>query len=134
VSNLPAPCGYLAAASAYGKVYALFAENTGTNHATPYTWLAGHGFTNEMDSAELLIGSNGIPVWQSYVADLNPTDASSLLRIKALSNLRLKMAFVMGGIVGAGATGVVAEAGRRQKALNLAPGGAAAYRMLPPMR
>ena len=60
--------------------------NLGTNYGTPFTWLAGYGYTNNIGSAELLIGSNGMPLWQSYIADLNPTSAVSLLHIGSISN------------------------------------------------
>ena len=68
------------------SVGANFAVSLGATYGTPYTWLAQYGLTDDMSTAELLPGSNGIPVWQSYVADLNPTNPSSQLRIVAISN------------------------------------------------
>ena len=60
--------------------------NQGANYGTPYVWLACYGFTDNLSAAELLIGSNGMPVWQSYVADLNPTSAGSRFAILAFTN------------------------------------------------
>ncbi len=46
----------------------------------PYVWLAAYGFTN-FEQCVVSMGLNGIPVWQSYVAGLNPTNPSSLYLI-----------------------------------------------------
>jgi hypothetical protein len=61
---------------------AQFGEIVTTNHAIPYWWLAANGYTQDMENAELLIGLNGMAVWESYVAGLNPNDPSSQLRIR----------------------------------------------------
>jgi hypothetical protein len=58
-------------------LHAEFREQVTTNHATPYWWLASLGHTSNFESAELLIGTNGIPLWQSYIAGLDPTDPES---------------------------------------------------------
>jgi hypothetical protein len=47
-------------------------------HGTPIPWLISHGFTNNFDAAELLDpNGNGFPVWQDYLAGLNPTNVNS---------------------------------------------------------
>ena len=58
-----------------------FAEIVTTNYATPYWWLASNGFTENFENADTLIGANGMALWQSYVAGLNPNDPNSQLRI-----------------------------------------------------
>jgi hypothetical protein len=63
------------------SIGAIFAELITTDHATPYWWLASYGFTNNFETAARLLGANGLPLWQSYLAGLNPTDASSQLRL-----------------------------------------------------
>jgi hypothetical protein len=45
-------------------------------HGTPIPWLIAYGFTTDFAAAEL-IATNGLPVWQAYVAGLNPTNANS---------------------------------------------------------
>ena len=45
-------------------------------HGTPIPWLIYYGFTTNFAAAEL-IATNGLPVWQDYLAGLNPTNASS---------------------------------------------------------
>ena len=62
-------------------VEAVFAEIVTTNHATPYWWLASNGCSQNMETAESLIGTNGMPLWQSYIAGLNPNDPDSQLRL-----------------------------------------------------
>ncbi len=44
-------------------------------HGTPIPWLIYYGFTTNFTGAEL-ITTNGLPVWQDYVAGLNPTNAN----------------------------------------------------------
>jgi hypothetical protein len=39
-----------------------------------------YGFTNNFAAAEL-IATNGLPVWQDYLAGLNPTNANSKFRV-----------------------------------------------------
>jgi hypothetical protein len=60
---------------------AVFAEIVTTNHATPQWWLASFGYTNDFENAENIIGANGTPLWQSYIAGLNPNDPNSQLRL-----------------------------------------------------
>jgi hypothetical protein len=45
-------------------------------HGTPIPWLIYYGFSTNFADAEL-ITTNGMPVWQDYVAGLNPTNANS---------------------------------------------------------
>lgn len=60
---------------------AVFSEVLTTNQPTPRWWLAANGFTQSMENAVLGLGSNGIPVWQSYIAGLNPNDPASQLSL-----------------------------------------------------
>jgi hypothetical protein len=60
---------------------ATFAELVGLAHSTPYTWLVAQGFTNNLATVELTNGANGLPLWQSYIAGLNPNDPSSTLKV-----------------------------------------------------
>ena len=47
-------------------------------YGTPIPWLMSYGFTNNFDVAELVsTNGNGLPVWQDYIAGLNPTNANS---------------------------------------------------------
>jgi hypothetical protein len=66
-------------------IHALFAELATTNHSVPHWWLASFGYTNGFEMAAASIGANGIPLWQSYVAGLNPNDPNSRLRIRVLA-------------------------------------------------
>ena len=45
-------------------------------HGTPIPWLITYGFKTNFAAAEL-IATNGLPVWQDYLAGLNPTNANS---------------------------------------------------------
>jgi hypothetical protein len=45
-------------------------------HGTPIPWLMAYGFKTNFAAAEL-IATNGLPVWQAYLAGLNPTNAAS---------------------------------------------------------
>jgi hypothetical protein len=58
---------------------AVFTEILTTNHPTPLWWLASYGFTENVETAVATIGANGLPVWQSYIAGLNPTNSSDRL-------------------------------------------------------
>ncbi|MDB6031901.1 MAG: hypothetical protein JWM16_2239 [Verrucomicrobiales bacterium] len=62
-------------------VTALFAEMFTTNHPTPLWWLASFGYKTNFETAVVSIGANGLPLWQSYTAGLNPTLASSQLKL-----------------------------------------------------
>lgn len=60
---------------------AVFREMLTTNHPTPLWWLASYGFLQNFENVVLSLGSNGMPVWQSYVAGLNPNDPASRLEL-----------------------------------------------------
>ena len=64
---------------------AVFAEIYTTNHPTPLWWLATNGFTQNFETAVNSVGANGMPLWQSYIAGLNPNNASSQLRLTVAS-------------------------------------------------
>jgi hypothetical protein len=64
------------------SVQAVFDEILTTNHPTPHWWLASNGYTQNLEYAVLNIGSNGLAVWQSYIAGLNPNDPNSQLRLR----------------------------------------------------
>ncbi|MBP7828983.1 MAG: hypothetical protein KA248_03605 [Kiritimatiellae bacterium] len=68
-----------------GALHASFAEVRAPAFGTPYPWLAEHGYTTDLDAAELLTGSNGIPLWQSYVAGLNPHDPEAQFEVRSLA-------------------------------------------------
>lgn len=63
------------------SVEAVFREALTTNSPTPLWWLAAHGFGTNPEAAVTQIGSNGMPVWQSYVAGLDPNNPDDQLRI-----------------------------------------------------
>ena len=47
-------------------------------YGTPIPWLMFYGFTNNFAAAELSDpNGNGMPVWQDYLAGLNPTNVNS---------------------------------------------------------
>jgi hypothetical protein len=62
---------------------AQFAEVTTANYAVPHWWLASHGITNNFESSVTSNGMNGMPIWQSYVAGLDPLDPNSRLALEA---------------------------------------------------
>lgn len=62
-------------------VVAVFAELLTTNHPTPFWWLAEQGYTGDFESAVDIVGANGLPLWQSYVAGLDPSDPASTLQL-----------------------------------------------------
>jgi len=45
-------------------------------HGTPIPWLIAYGFQSNFAAAEL-IATNGLPVWQAYLAGQNPTNVNS---------------------------------------------------------
>ncbi|HVM49754.1 MAG TPA: immunoglobulin domain-containing protein [Candidatus Acidoferrum sp.] len=49
-------------------------------HGTPIPWLTYYGFTTNFAAAEL-IATNGLPVWQDYLAGLNPTNPASQFNV-----------------------------------------------------
>jgi hypothetical protein len=50
-------------------------------HGTPIPWLISYGFTTNFAQAEL-IATNGLPVWQAYLAGLNPRDPNSKFSVR----------------------------------------------------
>ena len=50
---------------------------TPDSHGTAYSWLIEHGFTNNIDTVEKTEGLNNRPLWESYIAGLNPLDPDS---------------------------------------------------------
>jgi len=58
-----------------------FGEILTSNYPTPWWWLASYGYTQDLESAVTTPGSNGVPLWQSYIAGLNPNDPNSQLRL-----------------------------------------------------
>jgi hypothetical protein len=63
------------------SIQALFTEILTTNHPTPLWWLASNGYAGNFESAVTNRGPNGMPVWQSYLAGLTPTNPASQLRL-----------------------------------------------------
>jgi hypothetical protein len=63
------------------SIQAVFAEILTVSHPTPYWWLASYGYSSNFETAVNATGANGIPLWQSYIAGLNPNDPSSQLRL-----------------------------------------------------
>jgi hypothetical protein len=63
------------------SVEAVFSEVLTTNHPTPKWWLASYGFTNNFETVVTNRGANGIPLWQSYIAGLNPNNPNDRLLI-----------------------------------------------------
>jgi hypothetical protein len=66
------------------SVQAVFEEILTLNHPTPLWWLASCGHTQDWETAVSLVGSNGLPLWQSYVAGLDPNDPDSQLRLSIM--------------------------------------------------
>jgi hypothetical protein len=62
-------------------VSATFAEILTAHHPTPLWWLAQFGPTNNFELTVDSIGANGVPLWQSYVAGLVPSDPRSQFRL-----------------------------------------------------
>lgn len=62
-------------------VTAVFAELATAEHETPYSWLASVGYTNDFEAAAESVGANGMRVWESYIAGLDPSDPASQLRV-----------------------------------------------------
>lgn len=63
------------------SVQAVFGELLTTNHPTPYWWLASQGITNDFEAAVTEVGSNGMTLWQSYIAGVDPSDPASQLKL-----------------------------------------------------
>jgi len=66
--------------------YAPIAYRSGegsSSNGTPYEWLDDlfPNMGGDYDSLDNLIGANGVPIWQSYIAGLDPNDPASVFRI-----------------------------------------------------
>lgn len=68
------------------SIRAVFGEILTANHPTPHWWLASYGYTSNFETAANAMGANRLPLWQSYLAGLNPTLASSQLRLAVSRN------------------------------------------------
>jgi hypothetical protein len=64
-------------------VRAIFDHIYTTNGGVPHAWLAEQGFTNDFEEAATSTGSNGVPLWASYVAGLDPDNPTSVFAIAA---------------------------------------------------
>lgn len=64
------------------SLVARFVELTTTNHPTPLWWLAALGYTNDFETVVETPGANGLALWQSYIAGLNPLDPESRLELR----------------------------------------------------
>jgi hypothetical protein len=62
---------------------AQFDEVLTTNHPTPHWWLAQFGYTNDFETIVDGPGANGMALWQSYIAGLEPTNPASQLLLSA---------------------------------------------------
>jgi hypothetical protein len=69
-------------------VTAEFKEVLTTNYPTPYWWLASCGYTNNFEAVVAQIGANGMALWQSWIAGLDPADPTSQLRLR-IRNLEM---------------------------------------------
>ncbi len=78
----PADVEVALAANATTTVAAAYLPLTTSAYGVPVWWLQQFGYTNEPDTAVETIGANGLPLWQSYIAGLDPTDPAS--RFEAL--------------------------------------------------
>lgn len=63
------------------ELEAVFGEVLTSTYATPHWWLASNGYTANLESAVSRVGANGLALWQSYVAGLDPNDPASQLRV-----------------------------------------------------
>ena len=60
---------------------AIFGEIVTTNYGVPCSWLVAHGYTNSFETAALATGANGMTVWQSYIAGLDPNNPTDQFRL-----------------------------------------------------
>ena len=60
-------------------IWAVFSETLATN-GTPHWWLAGNGFPTS-DEGALQTGANGMAVWESYIAGVEPGVATSAFNV-----------------------------------------------------
>ncbi len=64
-------------------IQAVFQESMTTNHPTPLWWLAAQGVTNNFEEFVAQVGTNGLPLWESYVAGLDPSNSESRLQLRS---------------------------------------------------
>jgi len=62
---------------------AQFGELMTTNFPTPHWWLAEQGYSNDFETVVSEVGANGMPLWQSYIAGLDPNNPASQLLLSA---------------------------------------------------
>lgn len=67
----------------------IFVANGATAQGTPHAWLAQHGWTNDFENAALAdTDLDGVPAWQEYLADTDPTDTDSFPWLEFLDVLQ----------------------------------------------
>lgn len=80
-----------------GRQHSLLLEvlSTGTTNVIPEWWLSSHGLTNSAsaDGAADLDG-DGMTTLEEYIADLDPTNAQSVLQVEASSSSPLPALYV----------------------------------------
>lgn len=60
---------------------------TNTAHGTPVPWLMAHGFSGDFNAAELSDPTGkGMPVWQQYIAGLDPQDTNSVFKVRSITS------------------------------------------------
>ncbi len=59
-----------------------------TPQGVPYEWMAEHNLTNGTYAGEELLDSDsdGVPTWQEWIGDTNPTNPASALQLTALDS------------------------------------------------
>jgi hypothetical protein len=65
-------------------VTARFSAVITTNHATPHAWLAAQGVTNDFEAGAEWLGANGLPLWQSWIAGLEPADPAAQFDLEGI--------------------------------------------------
>lgn len=80
------------------QILAQFAANLATNN-TPHWWLAQYGLATN-DTGAMYDDGDGMPAWQEYVADTDPTNRSSVLALTAvtISGAGARMAWTGGSL------------------------------------
>jgi Metallo-peptidase family M12B Reprolysin-like len=67
-------------------VQAEYAAITTSSFGVPVWWLNQFGITEDPEQAVAAIGANDIPIWQSYIAGLDPTDPDSTFTAEPPAN------------------------------------------------
>jgi hypothetical protein len=68
-------------------------------YGTPIPWLIYYGFKTNFAAAEL-IATNGLPVWEDYLAGLNPTNANSKFTVSTAFALGQAPQIIFSTVVG----------------------------------